>query len=104
MSGEAVGVVPDLMYAEVAHAFLRLHRAGAVGLEQAIEIIEGLLRIPLAVFPLRAIVKEAAEVAAACGLSVYDGCYGALSEQVGGVLVTSDSKLARAVAGSELLR
>ncbi len=61
------------------------------------------MRLPLAVVPMRELVRNAVEIASTRGLSVYDGSYVALAEANDAVLVTADRKLAAACARAELI-
>ncbi len=65
--------------------------------------LERLVRIPVAVVSTKELVRDAAAIASARRLSLYDACYVALAEANDAVLVTADRKLAGACARSELL-
>ena len=83
-------VVPDLVWAEVAHA---LKRAVAVARRDdriAREALDVLLTLPARVRPTRDLVPAAFEVALQLGLSVYDACYLVLAQAAEATLVTFD--------------
>ncbi|MBA3718039.1 MAG: type II toxin-antitoxin system VapC family toxin [Actinobacteria bacterium] len=101
--GEVRAIAPDLVFAEVGNAFLVEHRAGGMPASEVAASLERLVRIPVAVVSTKELVRDAAAIASARRLSLYDACYVALAEANDAVLVTADRKLAGACARSELL-
>jgi len=102
-AGEVEAVVPDLVFAECAHALLRYVRGLAVEPRIALEKIEVVTALRLDVRPLRPLVGAAFAVAVQRRLSLYDGCYLALAEAEQAVLVTADRRLAAAATRAELV-
>ena len=95
-----VFVVPDLFYAECANILWKRVKRGETTPELA-RINERFLRdLPLCVFSLRDISGRGLELALQYDLSVYDGCYAALAEQLAAPLVTADEKLVRKLIGA----
>lgn len=86
--------VPDLVYVEVASAFLGYLRAGAITTGQADERLAFILGAPLNAIPLGLLARHAFAVAWMRRLSPYDACYLALAIGYEAVLVTADRRLA----------
>lgn len=85
---------PDLLYLEVTSVLRRHARTGQLTGEQAHAAITDLLDFPINVFPTRPLLGRVWELR--FNLSAYDGCYVAVAEAVGAVLVTADHRLASA--------
>lgn len=96
-------IAPDLVFVEIANAFLVEHRAGLMPAGEIATALSELLRMPLGVVSTKELVQDALAIAAARGLSAYDACYVALAEANSAPLVTADRKLAAACARAELL-
>ena len=97
--GDAVLHVPELLFAEVAQVLLRKQRAGHLSSEQAQLILGEILQLPLQVCGHRELVVQAAVLAEARGLTVYDALFLALAHQQGAELLTADGELARGSEG-----
>lgn len=101
--GEVEATWPTLLYAEVAHALLRLQRAGRISLDHARRSLDAVLSAPAVARPLELLVEPAFGLAFTRGLTVYDACYVVLAETVGAPLVTADRRLAQATPSAVLL-
>ena len=97
------GLLPDLVFAEVAHALLRYARSGILIPGRGAEILRELASLPVRVIALRELAPAAFSLALARGVSVYDACYLAVALSGDAVLVTADRRLAEAADRSELL-
>jgi predicted nucleic acid-binding protein len=95
--------VPDLVFAEIAHALSRYVRGGAIDSHDAADALEELGALPLTSVAVRRLARAALAAALDLGLSVYDSCYLVLAEMVDAVLVTADRRLAAASRRAELL-
>lgn len=95
--------VPDLLFAEVAHALLRYVRSGRLNKAGARSRLAFVAEAPLDVRPTQELVLSATDVAYERRLSVYDACYAVLAEVEDAVLVTADRRLADAVRRAELV-
>ena len=95
--------VPDLVFAETAHALSRYARGGALGARDASDALEELDALPLTSMPVKRLMQAALAAALELGLSVYDSCYLVLAEMVDAVLVTADRRLAAASPRAVLL-
>jgi predicted nucleic acid-binding protein len=103
IDGELSVSVPDLVYAELANAFLQYVRHGMLALRGAQRSLEFCRSLPLDVHELGSVVGAALVYAEKHELSVYDACYAVLAEAQGGVLVTADRRLAATSSAAELL-
>ena len=97
------GFVPDLAYAEVAHALLRYVRGRIMTLQAAREATANVAMLPLERVALGGLATAALETAVAHELSVYDGFYLLLAVREDAILVTADRRLAAAYDRSELV-
>ena len=95
--------VPDLVYVEVASAFLGYLRAGAITTGQADERLALIVGAPLNAIPLGLLARHALALAWMRRLSSYDACYLALALGYDAILVTADRRLAAAAPRSALL-
>lgn len=97
-----VAHVPDLLFAEVANALVRLVRHPKTNLDQAFALnrLNDLQQLPLIVSPCKSLSHFATEIACAHRISAYDAMYVALSERIGAPLVTGDKKLVNLLAGT----
>ena len=102
-AGELDAVVPDLVFAECAHALLRYVRGLAFDARIALDRLDVLTAFRLEIRPLAPLVGPALVLAVDRGLSLYDGCYLALAEAEQAVLVTADRRLAAAATNAELV-
>jgi predicted nucleic acid-binding protein len=94
---------PTLVYAEVAHTTLRLHRHGTATRPRANAILAALYAVPADARPVELLVREAWGIALDRGLTVYDSTYVVLAEALDVPLVTADRRLAAATPNSVLL-
>jgi len=94
---------PTLLYPEVAHTVLRLHRNRLASLAEARRILDTLLALSAETRPVESLVAIAWGVALARSLTVYDACYIVLAEALDAPLVTADRRLAEATPNAVLL-
>jgi predicted nucleic acid-binding protein len=102
-AGSVDGLVPDLVFAEVANTFVVHVRAGALDRSQVRARMRAARALPLEVVPTAVLAESAVDVALNRELSAYDACYAALAEASEAILVTADRRLAEAVPRSALL-
>lgn len=95
---------PDLICAEVANVIWKRSGRGEIAPEEANELLDDFLRLPLQLTPSRPLVEAALPLALATGRTVYDCLYLALAIQTKSVLVTADRRLVNALAGGPLAR
>lgn len=102
-AGSVDGLVPDLVFAEVANTFVVHVRAGALDRSQVRARMRAARALPLEVVPTAVLAESAVDVALNRDLSAYDACYAALAEASEAILVTADRRLAETVPRSALL-
>lgn len=85
---------PDLLRVEVISVLRRHATTGQLTFDQADAALSDVLAFPITVFPTAPLLRRVWELRS--NLSAYDGCYVALAEAVGGVLLTADHRLANA--------
>ena len=94
---------PSLVYVEVPHALLRLHRLRRVSLVRARTALQALHALVADVHPVESLAQQAWDTALARNLSAYDACYVVLAEGLDVPLVTADRRLAEATPNAVLL-
>ncbi len=102
-SGETTALAPDLIWAEVVHAFVRYVRGGHLTAESAHERLLWLLQLPIQSEPIESLALAALPRALASGGSGYDAYYLVLAEAADATLVTADRRLAEAAFSAELI-
>jgi len=100
---ESVVSWPSLVYVEVPHALLRLHRQQCISLDRARAALQSLHAFVADVHPVESLVQQAWDIALARRLSAYDACYVVLAETLDVPLVTADRRLAAATPNAVLL-
>ena len=101
--GAVRAAVPDLIYVETAHALLGYLRYGEIAAAAADAAMERVQDLPVEVYPLRLLGRQALAIGPLRGLSAYDACYLALAIGYDAVLVTADRRLAAEAERSALL-
>ena len=91
---------PSLLYAECANILWKYVRRFGYDRKEAERSLSLLMELAIDVVEVKDIVVAAQKLALARGISVYDACYAAASEQVGAPLVTADERLAEKLAGA----
>lgn len=87
-------VAPDLIFAEVLAAIVRLRRRGQLGADDAEAVIESFLALPIEGLTTREHLRVA--LALTDRVSAYDACYVAVASAEASSLLTADRKLSRA--------
>lgn len=99
---EAVAAWPAHFYAEVAHALVRLTRAGHTDVRRAGRAFAYVRAMPAYVHTPKTLEKAMA-IALERRLTVYDAAYASLAETLDAPLVTADRRLAEATERAVLL-
>ncbi len=92
--------VPDLFYIESANTLWKYVRAGRYTAAEVQADLASLKALPLRVVSTADLMEDAVSIGLAYGISAYDACYVALSQQVSATLLTLDQKLVRALAAA----
>jgi predicted nucleic acid-binding protein len=92
--------VPDLFYIESANILWKYVRAGRYAVALAQGNLSSLRALPLRVVSTAELMEEAVNIGLNYGITAYDACYVALSQQVSAPLLTLDERLVRAVAAA----
>ncbi|MCJ7806998.1 MAG: type II toxin-antitoxin system VapC family toxin [Clostridia bacterium] len=94
-------LAPELIIAEMGNVVWKKLQRGELSLEEARLIVDTITdSFPVKLSESRGLLPAGLEVAATCGLTVYDSLYVALAAVKGATLVTADKKLAQAAAGA----
>lgn len=88
---------PDLIYVECANVFCKYVRANLYTADQIAVGIKSISALPLQITSTKALMPQAVQIALQFGISAYDGCYVALSNQVQAPLLTLDKRLYNAL-------
>jgi predicted nucleic acid-binding protein len=101
-AADAVPAWPAHLYAEMAHALVRLARAGVIDAARAVDAFAEVRGLRARVrAPGR--LEDAMAIAFERGLTVYDAAYVVLAEALNAPLVTADRRLAEATEQAVLL-
>lgn len=90
--------VPDLFYIECANTLWKYVRAGRYTAADVQADLATLKALPLRVISTADLMEDAVTIGLAYGISAYDACYVALSQQVSAMLLTLDQRLVRSIA------
>src|SRR3989339_270423 len=97
-------IAPDLIYPEVGNIFWKLCGRRLLTDDEAFEIANSFLALPLEIYNSRILLAGALEIAAATGRTVYDSLYLALAVENDCVMVTADKQLANALKNTDFAR
>ncbi len=95
-------LAPDLILAEFANLLWKRHRVGQLEGEDAVRMVEQLIRVPIEIVPSSILLPAAMRLAMAHDRTVYDCLYLALAIERDYPLVTGDRRLVNALAGGPL--
>ena len=93
LRGQAIAA-PDLMKTEVLSVIRRRTRKEGLSVAEAATAVQNLLELPVMLYPTTPLLARAWQLRD--NLTPYDACYVALAEALDCLLVTADSRLARA--------
>ncbi len=99
---EATGrlIAPEFMWIEATNVVWKRLRRGELTLDQAMAIIEEMLRLPIETYPADDLIALALTLAADTGRTVYDCVYVALAVREGCTLLTGDQRLVNGLRGT----
>ena len=96
-------IAPELLPAETANVINKKRKSGEFDDDESKRLLSDLLSIPIRLFPHRALILRAFDLAGKHNLTVYDTLYLALAEEHGAVIFTADRKLLKIAAKLKLL-
>ncbi|BAU13343.1 hypothetical protein LEP3755_38820 [Leptolyngbya sp. NIES-3755] len=94
--------VPDLFYVECANALWKYVRANLYPAEQVKSDLADLKVLRFQTTSTKELTTEAISIALDYGITAYDACYAALSQQVSAPLLTLDRRLVNALSTSKI--
>lgn len=94
---------PDLVFAETASAIWSYCRRGELDPANAMALIRAVPSLAIALTPSRALLADAARLAAACGCAFYDALYLALALRLETRVITADDRFVHAVRAVPIL-
>jgi predicted nucleic acid-binding protein len=95
---------PDLIRAEIGNLVWKLHARGTLTAQEASDVIEHFLSMPLEIHDSTYLLAPALEIAIATHRTVYDSLYLALALELDGTVVTADERWINALANSPFTR
>jgi len=104
LDGKRELIAPDLIRPEVANIIWKLCSRGLLKMEEASQIIEDFLSLPVDIHDNEPLIRGAFEIAAQTKRTVYDSLYLALAIQAHGVMVTADEKFANALKKTDFAK
>ena len=94
--GDVLLLVPELAMVEAAQVLLKKQQANYLTSDEATDILESIMNLPLETRPHRDLIELAYGLAWKLKLTVYDAIFLALARKHGAVLVTADQQLKKA--------
>ena len=94
--GDGLLLCPEIALAEMAQVLWKKEQAGYLTSEEAEDVFDAFLDLPLQVVAHRDLLADARMLARRHRLTVYDGLFLALADRHGGRLFTADQELAEA--------
>jgi predicted nucleic acid-binding protein len=95
---------PDLIRAEIGNLLWKLHARGTLTAQEAADMIEHFLSMPLEIHDSAYLLAPALEIAIATRRTVYDSLYLALAMDLDGTVVTADERWVDALADTSFMR
>jgi predicted nucleic acid-binding protein len=92
--------VPDLFYIECANTLWKYIRAGLYTAAEVQADLATLKALPLRVVSTADLMEDAVSIGLTYGISAYDACCVALSQQVSAMLLTLDQRRVRSIAAA----
>ena len=94
--GDVLLLVPELAMVEAAQVLLKKQQANYLTSDEATDILESIMNLPLETRPHRDLIELAYGLAWKLKLTVYDAIFLALARKHGADLVTADQQLKKA--------
>lgn len=104
LGGKQHLIAPDIIRPEVCNIIWKLHGRRLLTGEEASQIVDQFLSLPIEIHDNESLVSYAFEIAVATGRTVYDSLYLALAVESKGVMVTADKRLANGLQNTDFSR
>jgi predicted nucleic acid-binding protein len=104
LDGEHRLAAPDLIRPELGNIVWKLHTRGVLDTNEASEIIEHFLSMPMEIYDSTYLLASALEIAIATNRTVYDSLYLALAMELDGTAITADERWVNALQRSPFTR
>ena len=104
LDGRCRLAAPDLIHAEMGNIAWKLHARGVLNTQEASDMIEHFLLMPLEVHDSAFLLAFALEIAIATKRPVYDSLYLALAVELDGTVITADERWMHTLAGGPFAR
>jgi predicted nucleic acid-binding protein len=95
-------IAPDLIHAEIASVIWKRRRRGEIDSNEAIELLNNMLDLPIEIFSSEQLIGSALVMAMQTDRTVYDCLYVALAMQEKATMISADRRLVNALAGGPL--
>ena len=95
---------PDLIRAEVGNTLWKLNARGLLSADEAVEMVEHFMSMPVEVYDSASLLAAALEIAIATRRTVYDSLYLALAVELDARVVTADVRWVHAMTGNPFSR
>lgn len=104
LDGKHQLLAPDLLWAEFANIAWKQCQRGGITPEEAAEMVDQLLLVPMQIHASNTLVGQAVRLAIETDRTAYDCLYLALAIREGCPLITADKRLVNALSRSKLAR
>ena len=104
LTGRHLLFAPDIIRPEVGNILWKLYTRRLLTGDEAIQIIEDFLSLPIEICASDPLMTSAFEIAASAGRTVYDSLYLALAIERNAVVITADRRLSNALKNTDLAR
>ena len=104
LSGKQPLIAPDIIRPEVCNIIWKLHGRRLLTGDEASQIVEQFLSLPIEIHDNESLVSYAFEIAVATGRTVYDSLYLALAVESKGIMITADKRLANGLQNTDFSR
>ena len=98
--GVHTALAPELLSAETANVLWKKVRRDELERSEASELLRDMMAMPIRYIPHSTLIEPAFDIAAKCGLTVYDSLYLAVASEQNAMVFTADDKVMQ--SGREL--
>jgi len=104
LNGRRRLIAPDLIHAELGNIAWKLHTREVLSAEEATEMIEHFLSMPLEIHETAPLLPQALQIAITTRRNVYDSLYLALAVEQNATVLTADQRWTNALKTTPLAR